>query len=122
MTAPPEAVVSTAREIEAALASGASRMRVLGELAGVVPGAFLLRRHGAKTLVALGAALSAVRVPGLMGLSLARSIAALTGVEVALVRAVSALGPGVASLLSEGWEVEGEVTKTGETVLKRAKM
>ena len=99
-----ERIVKTKEELKKAVADKVDSIIVEGELAKKVKNGLKIKKASRWALGLLSAALIAVPFTGGLSLAAAAPIAALTGLEVALIIAVASLGFAVILKLSEEYE------------------
>ena len=100
------ATVRTKQELDAAMKLGVQEIVVEGELAKHVKDGQRVGKIGAATLAVLGAAIAALPFGGI-SLAIAAPIAALTGLEIALIIAVVFVG---LALLIAIWKEYEEIS------------
>lgn len=103
------AKVKTKKELQCAVNSGCDKIIVIGDLAKQVSKAYSVRKYSKCAMAALGTALIGVATTGPVGTALAVPVAAVTGIEIALIVAVTAIGVSLVITLTEHYSLEVEI-------------
>lgn len=97
-------IVTTKEELERAQKNGASEIVIEGELAQKVKNGRKITTVGKFTLIALVAAIGAIPFTGGMSAAAFAPVAALTGLEIALIMAVAFVGVGLLTAIWKDYE------------------
>ena len=92
-------VVRTKAQLKKAIKDNVKRIEIRGSLAEKVNTSFKIKKLSKVTLALLIGTLATVPFTGPLGFASASAVAALTGTEIALIIAVSALGLGLVLLI-----------------------